>query len=196
MILTMLVTLYTSRVVLNTLGVEDFGIFNVVGGIVVMFSFLNSAMSSATQRFLSFELGKKNLAQFTRVFSMSINIHALIALIIFVLAETIGLWFVNTHLVIPPERMVAANWVYQCAILSFMVTVMSVPYNASIIAHERMGAFAYISILEVSLKLLIVFVLQWLTFDKLKLYAVLVQLDGLYSNKNIKDIILANISDV
>ena len=173
MILTMLVTLYTSRVVLNTLGVEDFGIFNVVGGIVVMFSFLNSAMSSATQRFLSFELGKKNLAQFTRVFSMSINIHALIALIIFVLAETIGLWFVNTHLVIPPERMVAANWVYQCAILSFLVTVMSVPYNASIIAHERMGAFAYISILEVSLKLLIVFVLQWLTFDKLKLYAVL-----------------------
>nr|WP_245531202.1 lipopolysaccharide biosynthesis protein [Bacteroides coprosuis] len=173
MILTMLVTLYTSRVVLNTLGVEDFGIFNVVGGIVVIFSFLNLAMSSATQRFLSFELGKKNLAQFARVFSMSINIHALIALIIFVLAETIGLWFVNTHLVIPTERMVAANWVYQCAILSFMVTVMSVPYNASIIAHERMGVFAYISILEVSLKLLIVFILQWLTFDKLKLYAVL-----------------------
>lgn len=176
MILTMLVTLYTSRVVLNTLGVEDFGIFNVVGGIVVMFSFLNSAMSSATQRFLSFELGKKNLKQFTKVFSMSINIHALIALIIFVLAETIGLWFVNTYLVIPVERMVAANWVYQCAILSFMVIVMSVPYNASIIAHERMGAFAYISILEVSLKLLIVFVLQWLAFDKLKLYAVLLLL--------------------
>ena len=169
----MLVTLYTSRVVLRTLGVEDFGIFNVVGGIVVMFSFLNSAMSSATQRFLSFELGKDNLKQFSKVFSMSINIHVLIALLIFVLAETVGLWFVNTHLVIPPDRMVAANWVYQCSIFSFMVTVVSVPYNASIIAYERMSAFAYISILEVTLKLLIVFILQWLLFDKLKLYAVL-----------------------
>lgn len=173
MILTMLVTLYTSRVVLNTLGVEDFGIYNVVGGVVVMFSFLNSAMSSATQRFLSFELGKNNIKQFTKVFSMSINIHALIALIILFLAETIGLWFVNTQLVIPADRLDAANWVYQCSILAFMVTIMSVPYNASIIAHEKMGAFAYISILEVSLKLLIVFMLQWLAFDKLKLYAVL-----------------------
>lgn len=173
MILTMLVTLYTSRVVLNTLGVEDFGIFNVVGGIVVMFSFLNSAMSSATQRFLSFELGQNNKEQFTKVFSMSITIHALIALIIFVLAETIGLWFLNTHLVIPADRLVAANWVYQCSVLSFMVTILSVPYNASIIAYERMGAFAYISILEVSLKLLAVFILQWIMVDKLKLYAVL-----------------------
>lgn len=176
MILTMLVTLYTSRVVLRVLGVDDFGIFNVVGGVVIMFSFLNSAMSSATQRFLSFELGKNNLQGFTRVFSMSINIHALIALIVFLLAETIGLWFVNTHLVIPADRMVAANWVYQCSILAFMVTIMSVPYNASIIAHERMGAFAYISILEVVLKLGIVFLLEWLAFDKLKLYAVLILL--------------------
>ena len=173
MILTMLVTLYTSRVVLNTLGVEDFGIFNVVGGIGVMFSVLNSAMSSATQRFLSFELGQNNKEQFTKVFSMSITIHALIALIIFVLAETIGLWFLNTHLVIPADRLVAANWVYQCSVLSFMVTILSVPYNASIIAYERMGAFAYISILEVSLKLLVVFMLQWIMVDKLKLYAVL-----------------------
>lgn len=173
MILTMFVTLYTSRVVLNTLGVEDFGIFNVVGGIVVMFSVLNSAMSSATQRFLSFELGQNNKEQFTKVFSMSITIHALIALIIFVLAETIGLWFLNTHLVIPADRLVAANWVYQCSVLSFMVTILSVPYNASIIAYERMGAFAYISILEVSLKLLAVFILQWIMVDKLKLYAVL-----------------------
>lgn len=174
MILSMLVMLYTSRVVLRVLGVDDFGIFNVVGGVVIMFSFLNSAMSSATQRFLSFELGKSNLLGFTRVFSMSINIHTLIALIVFVLAETIGLWFVNTQLVIPADRLVAANWVYQCSILSFMVTIMSVPYNASIIAHERMGAFAYISILEVGLKLLIVFMLEWLSFDKLKLYAVLI----------------------
>ena len=174
MILTMLVTLYTSRVVLQVLGVEDFGIYNVVGGVVVMFSFLNSAMSSATQRFLSFELGKNDMFQFNRVFSMSINIHALIALIIFVLAETIGLWFVNTQLVIPESRLVAANWVYQCSILAFMVSVMSVPYNAAIIANERMGVFAYISIIEVSLKLLIVFMLQWILFDKLILYAILI----------------------
>ena len=174
MILTMLVTLYTSRVVLQTLGVEDFGIYNVVGGVVVMFSFLNSAMSSATQRFLSFELGKNNIKQFGKVFSMSINIHALIALIIFILAETVGLWFVNTELVIPADRLVAANWVYQSSILAFMITILSVPYNAAIIAHERMGVFAYISILEVSLKLLIVFILQWMAFDKLKLYAVLI----------------------
>lgn len=174
MILTMLVTLYTSRVVLQTLGVEDFGIYNVVGGVVVMFSFLNSAMSSATQRFLSFELGKKNIKQFGKVFSMSINIHALMALFIFVLAETVGLWFVNSELVIPADRLVAANWVYQSSILAFMITILSVPYNAAIIAHERMGVFAYISILEVSLKLLIVFILQWMAFDKLKLYAVLI----------------------
>lgn len=174
MILTMAVTLYTSRVVLRVLGVDDFGIFNVVGGVVVMFSFLNSAMSSATQRFLTFELGKENLIGFSRVFSMSINIHALIAAVVFILAETIGLWFVNTQLVIPPERLIAANWVYQCSILAFMVTIMSVPYNAAIIAHERMGAFAYISILEVSLKLFIVFLLEWLAYDKLKLYAVLI----------------------
>lgn len=142
----MLVSLYTSRVVLNTLGVDDFGIYNVVGGVVTMFSFLNSAMSSGTQRFLSFELGKKDYEQLKRIFSMSINIHASIAIIIFILAETIGLWFLNTQLTIPDERMVAANWVYQFSILAFIVTIMSVPYNAAIISHERMSIFAYVSI--------------------------------------------------
>lgn len=142
----MLVSLYTSRVVLNTLGVDDFGIYNVVGGVVTMFSFLNSAMSSGTQRFLSFELGKKDYEQLKRIFSMSINIHASIAIIIFILAETIGLWFLNTQLTVPDERMVAANWVYQFSILAFIVTIMSVPYNAAIISHERMSIFAYVSI--------------------------------------------------
>jgi len=192
MLFTMAVSLYTSRIVLNTLGVENFGIYNVVGGIVVMFSFLSSAMSSGTQRFLSFELGKKNFAQLGKVFSMSINIHATIALIIFLLAETIGLWFLNTHLIIPDERMEAANWVYQFTILSFMLTVVIVPYNASIIAHERMNVYAYVSIVEVVLKLLIVFILQWLGYDKLKLYAVLVfgvsilisSIYGIYSRSN------------
>ena len=128
------VSLYTSRIILNTLGVEDFGIYNVVGGIVIMFSFLNSAMSSATQRFLSFELGKKDYTQLKRVFSMSLNIHVIIAFVIFILAETIGLWFLNAKLNIPAERMGAANWVYQFSILAFVVTVVSVPYNAIIIA--------------------------------------------------------------
>lgn len=174
MLLTMGVSLYTSRIVLNTLGIEDFGIYNVVGGVVMMFSFLNSSMSSATQRFLSFELGKNDYAQLKKVFSMSVNIHAIIALAIFILAETIGLWFLNIKLVIPLERLEAANWVYQFSILSFMVTVMSVPYNSTIIAHERMKIYAYVSIVEVILKLLIVFALVWLGFDKLKMYAILV----------------------
>lgn len=173
MILTMLVSLYTSRVVLNTLGVEDFGIYNVVGGFVSMFGFLNSAMASATQRFLSFEIGKGDRDQLRNVFSMSVNIHFLIAFIIFILAETVGLWFVNTQLTIPVGRMGAAQWIYQFSILAMMVYMVSVPYNAMIIAHERMNVFAWVSIAEVSLKLFIVFMLQWFGFDKLKFYAVL-----------------------
>lgn len=174
MLFTMAISLYTSRVVLNTLGVNDYGIYNVVGGVVTMFSFLNSSMSSATQRFLSFELGQNNIPKLQKVFSMSVNIHVLIALIIFILAETLGLWFLNNQLNIPEARVEAANWVYQFTILSFMVTVAGVPFNASIIAHERMNIFAYISIADVTLKLLVVFILQWLGFDKLKLYAILV----------------------
>jgi len=168
------VSLYTSRIVLHTLGVEDFGIYNVVGGVVMMFSFLNSSMSSATQRFLSFEMGKQDYAQLKKVFSMSVNIHAIIAVVILVLAETIGLWFFNAKLVIPAERMDAANWVYQFSIFSFMLTILNVPYSAAIIAHERMKVYAWVSIVEVMLKLIIVFALVCLGFDKLKLYAVLV----------------------
>lgn len=174
MLLTLVVSLYTSRIVLNTLGIEDFGIYNVVGGVVTMFSFLNSSMASATQRFLSFELGKNEYAQFKKVFSMSVNIHVIIAVAIFILAETIGLWFLNTKLVIPVERMESANWVYQFSILAFIVSVMSVPYNATIIAHEKMKVYAYVSIVEVILKLIIVFALIWFGFDKLKMYAALI----------------------
>lgn len=174
MLLTMGVSLYTSRIVLNTLGVSDFGIYNVVGGVVMMFAFLNSSMSSATQRFFSFELGRRDYEQLKKVFNMSVNIHAIIAFIIFVLAETIGLWFLNAKLVIPVERMEAANWVYQFSILSFMLTIMGVPYNAMIIARERMNVYAYVSIIEVILKLVIVFILVYLGYDKLKIYAILV----------------------
>lgn len=173
MLITMAISLYTSRIVLNTLGVVDFGIYNVVGGIVTMFSFLNGALASATQRFLSFELGRKNYSQLNKTFSISVTLHVLIAVIILVLAETIGLWFLNSKMNIPLERMEAANWVYHFSILTFIITVIQVPYNASIIANERMNIYAYVSIAEVSLKLLIVFMLVWIGFDKLKLYAIL-----------------------
>ena len=152
MILIMLVSLYTSRVILATLGIRDYGINNVVAGVVTMFSFLNNSMSSSTQRFLTFEIGKGNKEGLCRVFAAALNIHLGIALLVIFLAETIGLWFVNAKLVIPAERMVAANWIYQFAILSFCVNIIQVPYNATLIAHEKMSIYAYISILEVLLK--------------------------------------------
>lgn len=169
----MLVSLYTSRVILNTLGVEDYGIYNVVGGVVTMFAFFNSAMSSATQRFLSFEIGKGDFVQLRKTFNATQIIHIGIAVLIFILAETVGLWFVKTYLVIPSERLEAAIWVYHFSVLSFMVSIIQVPYNATIIAHERMNVYAYVSIIEVLLKLLIVFMLTWITYDKLILYGIL-----------------------
>lgn len=174
MLLTMTVALYTSRVVLKTLGVEDYGIYNVVGGVVAMFTFINSAMSSATMRYMAFELGCGDGERLHRVFSTSMGIHALISLVILLLAETVGVWFLNTYMVIPEARMDAAHWVFQLSVLSIIVMMMSVPYNASIIAHEKMSAFAYISVLEVVLKLAVVYMLLIFDIDKLKLYAVLV----------------------
>lgn len=174
MILTIVVGLYTSRVVLNTLGVSDYGVYNVVGGIVAMLSFLNSALTAASQRFIAFELGRGDIIKLRKIFCTSVTIHVTLAVIILVIAETIGLWFVNTHLNIEAERMVAANWVYQCSIFTFMLTVLSVPYNSCIVAHEHMNAFAYISILEVTLKLLIVYLLLVISFDKLITYGILV----------------------
>ena len=174
MLFTMIVTLYTSRIVLNTLGISDFGIYNIVGGVVVLFSFLNNAMSSATQRFLNFEIGRNDFVLLRKVFCISMNVHFSIAIIVLVLAETIGLWFVNTQLNLPLDRMSVANWVYQFSVITFMISIIQVPYNATIIAHERMSFYAYISIIEVSLKLSGVFLLQYLNYDKLKLYAVLV----------------------
>lgn len=170
MLLTMGVSLYTSRVVLNTLGVEDFGIYNVVGGVVAMFAFLNSSMSGATSRFLTFELGVKNSERLKQVFSAAMTIHILIAVIILILGETIGLFFFEQVLVIPQERMQAARWVYQFSILSTIISILIVPYNASIIAHERMNIYAYVEIMNVILKLVIVYLLTIGNFDKLLLY--------------------------
>lgn len=167
------VGLYTSRVVLNTLGVIDFGIYNVVGGVVTMLLFLNTAMSTGTQRFITYELGRGDIIALKNVFSASVIIHVLVAITIFIIAETIGLWFVYNKMVIPDDRLTAALWVYQCSVLTTMVAVVSVPYNALIIAEERMSAFAYISILEVVLKLIIVYFLLVVNSDKLVTYAVL-----------------------
>lgn len=173
MLLTMAVTLYTSRVVLATLGVEDYGIYNVVGGVVTMFAFLNGTISGVTQRFLTFELGAGNKEKLKSVFNTAICIHWIVAGVIVVMAETLGLWFVYNKLVIPDGRMTAALWVYQFSIFSTVVFFISIPYNACIIAHEKMSAFAYISIIEVVLKLIIVYMLLLSSYDKLIVYAIL-----------------------
>lgn len=173
MLLTMAVTLYTSRVILQALGVEDFGIYNVVGGVVSMFSFINAAMTSATQRYITFSLGKGDTDELKKVFSTALQIHVLIAIILVILVETVGLWFLYNKMQIPPDRVNAAFWVLQCSIVSTVILIVSVPYNACIIAHEKMSAFAYISIIDVTLKLLIVYLLLIFPYDKLVFYAVL-----------------------
>lgn len=173
MLFTMFVGLFTSRVILNTLGIDDYGIHNVVGGVVAMFSFFTSSLSAAISRFLTYELGKGNIERLKTIFSTSVNVLLLISLFVVALAEILGVWFLNEKLNIPSERLDAANWVLQCSIITFILSLISVPYNAAIIAHERMKAFAYISVLEVTLKLVIAYLLYVSPFDKLKSYAVL-----------------------
>lgn len=171
MLLTMAVSLYTSRVVLNVLGVEDFGVYNVIGGVVAMLGFLTGSLSAASSRYITYALGEGNFKNLQKTFANIQAIHLLFALILIILAETIGLWFVNNYIQVPSGRENAAFWVFQFSIITTSLSLISVPYNASIIAHEKMGAFAYISILDVTLKLLIVFLLQIISFDKLILYA-------------------------
>ena len=170
----MAITFYTSRVVLQVLGVEDYGIYNVVGGVAAMFGFINGSLSGASSRFITFSLGKGDEKELCRVFNCVVTIHYLIAVMILIIAETFGLWFVMTQLVIPPERMEAALWVYQSAMLSMVIMLTSTPFNALIIAHERMSVFAYISVFEVIAQLGIVLLLFTLPFDKLEAYAVLI----------------------
>lgn len=172
--ITMVVALFTSRVILNALGMSDYGIYSVVGGVVVMFTFLNTAMSSATQRFMNFELGRNNLKQMARVFSVSLSAHLGVAILVAVLAETIGLWFLNTRMMVPAGRMGAANWVYQMSLLATVVGIIRIPYNATLLAHERMSFYAGISIVEALLRLGIVWALLFSVGDKLKVYATLV----------------------
>ncbi|MFT4205248.1 MAG: oligosaccharide flippase family protein [Chitinophagaceae bacterium] len=174
MILTMGVQLFTVREVLNVLGVTDYGLYNVVGGVVTMFSFLSGTMATASQRFFAFELGQKNYEQLKNIFSLTLLIYCFIAVIILILAETLGLWFLNHRMTIPENRLTAANWVYQFSILSFMLTMFQIPYDALVIARERMNIFAYLSILEVVLKLIIVYLLIISPIDKLISYAILI----------------------
>lgn len=174
MILIMIVKLYTSRIVLEALGVQDYGIYNVVGGIVVLFDFINNAMVTSTQRYITYEIGRVDLNRFHKIFITSVNVHIIISLIVVLLSETVGLWLLFNKMVFPKDMMGAAFCVFQLSVLTTVINIMSCPYNAVIIAHERMSAFAYISILEVFIKLGIAILLTFLVYNKLTVYAFLI----------------------
>ena len=174
MILLMLVSLYTSRVILNGLGVADYGIYNVVGGVVTMFTMLSGSLTAAISRFLTFELGTGNKEKLKSIFSASVTIQIALSFIVLVLAETVGLWFMNEKLIISDDRLCAANWCYQFSIITFVINLISVPYNSAIIAHEKMSAFAYISILEAVGKLLIALGIVFSPIDNLIFYGLMV----------------------
>jgi len=175
MIVIMLIALYTSRVVIKALGVDDYGLYNVVGGVVGLFAFLRTSMEQATQRFLNFEMGKEE-GDLNSVFCVSLTIHILIALLCLILTETIGLWFLNTYLNIPEGREVAANIVYQCVVLSLCTTIISVPYSASVIAHEQMSFYAMVNIVDAILKLGIAMIVLNSDTDRLIFYGILMML--------------------
>lgn len=174
MLIIMVVSLFTVRVVLNALGAEDYGISNVVGGVVTMFSFLTSTMISASQRFFAFYLGKKDYSKLSDYFSMSFWCYIGLIVIVVVLAETLGLWFVKTQLTIPEGRMDAAMWAYQSSIISFAFSILVIPYNSIIIAREKMNIYAIGGLLEVFLKLGVAYLIYISPFDKLKVYSVLI----------------------
>lgn len=165
------IALYTSRAVLNALGVIDFGIYNVVGGIIVIFSFLNNAMASSTQRFLVYHLGTNDSRKLKQIFSSAIIIHFVMAVVVVGLAEIMGLWFLQAKMIIPMERLEVAKWVFHLSVISSAITILSVPYNAAIIANERMGAFAAISIIETLLKLCVAIFISFCNGDRLLWYA-------------------------
>lgn len=195
MLFIMAVSLYTSRVNLNVLGIENNGIYQVVGGIVTILAFLNGSLAGATSRFLSFEIGRGDSIKLRLTFSASLTIHIILAVIILIIAETGGLWFLNNKLIIPENRLFAANIVYQCSIVSCLISIIQIPYTAIIIAREKMGAFAYLGIVDVMLKLAICYLLYLIPFDKLIIYGILVTVVSLlnislyqfYVHKNFKE---------
>ena len=171
--LSLVISLYTSRVVLSTLGIEDYGIYNVVGGFVAMFALVSASLTNSISRFITFELGRGDKIRLNRIFCTSINIQIVLSAIIIILAELVGAWFIYTKMNIPEGREFAALWVFQCSLLSFILGLISVPYNALIVAHEHMKAFAYIGLGESLLKLGAVYLLVLFAMDKLILYAIL-----------------------
>lgn len=176
MLLTMVVSLYTSRVILKTLGVEDYGIYNVVGGVVAMFNILSGSLSSAISRFITFELGKNDFEKLKRVFSSSVTIQIILAIAVAIIAEIAGIWFINEKMNIASDRLIEANWVFHFSILTFAINLISVPYNAAIVAHEKMSAFAYISIIETVGKLLVAYLIIISPIDRLVFYGLLMLL--------------------
>ena len=173
MFVTMCVGLLTSRAILNALGIEDYGIYNVVGGVVTMFSFFTGSLSTAISRFLTFSLGKEEKDKLNEIFSTSMTIQISISIVVFIVIEFIGVWFLNSSMNVPKERLDAANWVIHCSVIVFILHLLIVPYNAAIIAHERMNAYAYISVFESILKLGVAYSLFISPFDKLKVYALM-----------------------
>lgn len=173
MLLIMIFNLFSVRFVLNALGDVDYGIYNVIAGVVVMLSCVNTVMSTATQRFYSYSIGNNQLRSLRDIFSASMNIYIVFSLIVLLLSETIGLWFVNTQLVIPGDRLMAANWIYQCAIISFIASLIQVPFSAFVFAREKMGIFAIISLISCVLKFLLALSLFVIVFDRLIFYGLL-----------------------
>lgn len=173
MVIVLFVSIYTTRVVLSALGVEDFGIYNVVCGFVAMFSFLNTSMSNGIQRFYNYEAGFGDKMNVTKVYQTSLLIQFLLAVLLVIVLETIGVWYVNNKMVLDVERLVAANWVFQFSVASLILLVLQIPYSALILAHERMDYYAVVSIIDVFLKLAIVFVLPYISSDKLIFYGLL-----------------------
>jgi O-antigen/teichoic acid export membrane protein len=179
MLFSMVIALYTSRLILQQLGVSDYGIFNVVGGFVSMFTILSGALSAAISRFITYDLGKGDIDKLKLIFCTGVNIQLLMSLVIIIIGEPVGIWFLNKYMNIPEGRMIAANWVFQFSMLAFVLNIISVPFNAEIIAHEKMSAYAWISILDISLKCFIVFLLAWAPYDRLITYAILYAAEAL-----------------
>lgn len=178
MVVVMLITLYTTRAVLSGLGVTDYGIFNVVCGFVAMFTFLNTSMAHGTQRFYNYELGKNDGKELSKIYSHAVLIHFITALIILIIVETVGIWYLYNKMVIPADRLFAASWIFQFAMFQFFCTINSVPYSAMVMAHERMDYFAFVSILDAILKLTIATAITYAPIDKLIFYGLLLSLVG------------------
>ena len=178
MLVVMAISFFTVRVVLEKLGISDYGIYNIVGSIVVVFSFLKTTLTSASQRFFSYTIGKGNVVDLIEMFKTNLLFYLIICILIIFFAETVGLWFLNNKLNIPSDRLYAANWVFQMSILGFVFTTLTVPYESVITSHENMGIYAYISILEALLKLMIAYGVIWFSFDKLIVYSILVAISS------------------